>query len=114
MIAETHPTETEKEVAQAASEISLKIKSLCNFDGEDLKGEMASLKKALLENPAACSLLHPEDIGEAVANLRRMVGIAVASAVAKPKKEKAAGNGMKKLTAAELKKAMAEVSDDDF
>jgi len=38
------------EVAQVASEISIKIKNLCNFDGESLKGEMTSLKKALLEN----------------------------------------------------------------
>lgn len=105
-------TEGEKEVEQVASEISIKIRNLANFDGESLKGEMASLKKALLENPAACSLLQPEDIGEAVANLRRMVGIAIATATAP--KVKAASTKPKKLTAAELKQAMSEVSDDDF
>jgi len=101
------------EVAQVASEISIKIKNLCNFDGESLKGEMTSLKKALLENPAACSLLHPEDIGEAIANLRRMVGIALASATA-PKERKIATGKPKALSKVELAKAMAEVSDDDF
>lgn len=105
-------SQSEKEIEQTASEISIKIRNLANFDGESLKGEMASLKKALLENPAACSLLQPEDIGEAVANLRRMVGIAIATATAP--KAKATSSKPKKLTAAELAKAMSEVSDDDF
>lgn len=103
---------SQAEIEQTASEISIKIKNLANFDGESLKGEMASLKKALLENPAACSLLQPEDIGLAVANIRRMVGIAIATASAP--KERAKSTKPKKLTAVELAKAMAEVSDDDF
>lgn len=101
------------EIEQAASEISIKIKNLTNFDGESLKGEMALLKKALLENPAACSLLHPEDIGLAVANIRRMVGIAISTASA-PKAKKEGSGKPKALTKVELAKAMAEISDDDF
>ncbi|EKD22446.1 MAG: hypothetical protein ACD_86C00003G0009 [uncultured bacterium] len=100
------------ENAQIASELQLRISRLTDFNGDDLKLEMASLKKAILENPAACSLLLPEDIGMAVAALRRMVGVAVAKAAAskaKPKSDKP-----KKLSAAELAKAMSEVSDDDF
>lgn len=101
----------ETEVKQVASEISAKINLLTDFSGESLKGEMASLKKALLENPAAAALLLPEDIGKAVAAIRRMVGIAIASANA-PKEKKPAKS--KQLTAVELAKAMASVSDDDF
>lgn len=40
-------------------------------DGEPLAKAMFELKKALKENPAACSLLLPEDIGQCVAALRR-------------------------------------------
>lgn len=100
------------EQEQIFSEIQIKIANLCNFDGESLKGEMASLKKALLENPAACSLLHDEDIGMAVAALRRMVGVAVAEA-AKPK-EKKAKEKQKQLTPQELAAAMNSIPDDDF
>lgn len=102
-------SETMQEVEQVASEISGRIQSLASFDGESLKEEMAALKKALQENPAACSLLHDEDIGKAVAALRRMVGMAVA-ATAKP----APKPKQKKLSAAELAKALAEVPDDEF
>lgn len=95
---------------QTASELSLRIKQLANFDGESLKEEMGALKKALLENPSACSLLHDEDIGLAVASLRRMVGAAVAAAATpaakKPKQ--------KKLSAAELAKVLAEIPDGEF
>lgn len=107
--------ETENELQQAASEIQQKIALLTDFSGDSLKLEMQSLKKALLQNPAACSLLLEEDIGLAVASLRRMVGIAVASASAK--KTKAPSDKkptVKKLTAAELAAALAEVSDDDL
>ena len=99
-------------VEQIASEIKLKIASLCNFDGDSLKGEMDALKASLLENPAACSLLLDEDIGLAVASLRRMVGVAVAEANAPKEKKEKVGN--KKLTAAQLALALAEVSDDDL
>jgi len=101
-----------QDIEQKASEISLRIKSLADFDGVSLKEEMAALKQALLENPSACSLLHDEDLGLAVAALRRMVGVAVAAASASKKGE--AKPKQKKLTAAELAKLMSEVSDDEF
>lgn len=41
-------------------------------DGEHLKNAMSKLKVALKQNPAACALLRPEDIGEMVKNLYRM------------------------------------------
>lgn len=100
-------------VEQVASEIKQKIARLADFEGDSLAGEMAALKKALLENPAACSLLLPEEIGACVAALRRKLGIAIASASA-PKEKKAAKPKAKPLTAAELKAALEEVGDDDF
>lgn len=100
------------EQEQVFSEIQTKIANLCNFDGESLKGEMASLKKALLENPAACSLLHDEDIGMAVAALRRMVGVAITEAT-KPK-EKKVKEKQKQLTPLELQAALSLIDEDDF
>lgn len=40
--------------------------------GQPLNNAMADLKKALLANPAACSLLLPEDVGAMVAKLRQI------------------------------------------
>lgn len=96
-----------------ASELQQKISLLATFDGASLKGEMQALKKALLENPAACSLLLDEDIGKAVEALRRMVGVAVASASA-AKEKKPAKAKQKALTPEELKAQLDLISDDDF
>jgi hypothetical protein len=41
-------------------------------DGEPLKTAMQRLKKGIKDNPEACSLLLPEEIGEMVKNLYRM------------------------------------------
>lgn len=106
---QTNTTAATAEVEQKASEISARIQALTDFDGESLKNEMGALKKALLENPAACLLLHDEDVGAAVTALRRMTGIAAASAAAPAKKLK-----QKALSPAELAKALAEVPDDEF
>lgn len=97
---------------QVVSEIRQKISLLCNFNGDSLRTEMSQLKSALLENPAACSLLLDEDIGLAVASLRRMVGIAVASANAPKEKKVKVGNV--KMTATQLALAIAEVRDDEL
>ena len=43
-------------------------------DGEPLKNAMSKLKVALLENPTACALLLPEDIGEMVKYLMKVTG----------------------------------------
>lgn len=109
-----NPTKLEltAEGEQVFSEIKQKISLLATFDGDSLKTEMASLKKAILENPAACSLLLEEDIGMAVAALRRMVGVAVTTATAP--KEKKAKTSTKALSAVELAAAMASISEDDF
>lgn len=88
--------------AQTASEISLRIASLENLLGDELKYEMQSLKKSLIENPSACLLLQPEDVGLLVSNLRKITGQAMASA----SKEKATKAKSKKLTAQELNDAL--------
>lgn len=97
---------------QVYSEISQRIKTLEVMSGDDLKNEMVDLKKALLENPQACMLLLPEEIGSLVSSLRKITGIAIATASAKPARKtgekKAAA---KKLTAQELADAL---NDEDF
>lgn len=97
---------------QVVSEIKTRIRSLADLSGIDLKNEMGELKTAIKENPQACLLLLPEDIGEMVVQLRRIVGtaLAVASSKTREKKPKEAGVG-KKMTAAEL---AAALDDDDF
>jgi hypothetical protein len=95
---------------QVASEISQRIAQLEGTLPENLKNEMVELKKALLENPAACLLLKDEDIGALVTHLRKLTNTAIISAAtsktATPKKEKAT----KAMSAEELQKALA--SDD--
>ena len=63
-------------------------------DGMNLKDEMKKLQTALIENPAAVSYFLPEDYGEMVLNIRRMVGNAVAANLGKPasKGKKASGS----------------------
>lgn len=86
-------------LAQAASNIQQRIKELNDLADEDLKGAMDDLKRALMENPAACSLMLPEDIGQMVSALRKITGQAVVAA-SKPKKEKK--DKIKTLTAEQI------------
>lgn len=61
-------------------------------EGDHLKNAMDDLKKALKANPAACALLLPEDIGKAVAVLRKITDKEIIEDIKgakKPKKEKA-------------------------
>ncbi len=76
---------------QIASDLSARIQLLCNFDVGDLKDEMRELKQALMDNPAACSLLRDEDIGILVSSLTKILGKEVMEkeqAPARKKKEK--------------------------
>lgn len=79
---------TKEQNEQLASEVTRRIQELDSLNGESLKGEMAALKKAILENPAASALLLDEDVGKLVRNLRRITGVALAEA-SKPKASKA-------------------------
>lgn len=51
-------------------------------DGEPLSKAMADLKRALLANPTACTLLLPEDIGAMVKEIYRLTGKQLEAAVA--------------------------------
>jgi hypothetical protein len=107
-------TAEEIALAQVTYEMREKIKLLCNFDGDSLQGEMVDLKKSLLENPAACSLLLPEEIGELVTTIRRMTGVAIAEANAPKERTPRAKKSTTKLTAAELQAQLALIPDDDL
>ena len=96
---------------QVYSEISQRIKTLEAMSGDSLKDEMVDLKKALLENPQACMLLLPDEIGSMVSALRKITGIAIATASAKTKKTGEKKAPAKKMTAEELADAL---NDEDF
>lgn len=93
---------------QAASDIQARIELLNSMSGENLKDEMAVLKRTLLSNPSACMLLRDEDIGMLVSSLMRMTGQALSAAtVKKPATRKAKEPAIaKKLTPEELQDAM--------
>ena len=96
---------------QVYSEISQRIKTLEAMSGDSLKDEMVDLKKALLENPQACMLLLPEEIGSLVSSLRKITGIAIATASSKTSKKKEPKAAAKKMTPEEL---AAALNDEDF
>jgi hypothetical protein len=97
---------TTEQDTQCASEISQRISQLESLSGDSLKGEMQELKKAIMENPSACLLLKEEDIGQLVTSLRKITGVAIATAAAKTRK--AAEPKAKKMTAAEIAAAFDE------
>ena len=94
---------------QVCSDITLKIRNLESLSGDELKSEMSALKVAIMENPQACALLLPEDIGIMVSSLRKIVGTAIVAA--STKKTSAKKPSTKKMTAAEL---AAALDDEDF
>lgn len=60
-------------------------------DGEPLGNAMKELKVALLQNPTACAMLLPEDIGEMVKFLMKVTGKDIASQMSSTAKKKAEG-----------------------
>jgi len=58
---------------QLCFEIQARINQLEELSETDLKTEMDDLKMVLLQNPVACTLLLPEDIGKAVAAIKRLI-----------------------------------------
>lgn len=78
-------------------------------DGVPLRTAMDDLKKALKENPAACSLLLPTDIGECVAALKRLTNKEILADLAKkPSERKKKGAGLGSLTKEELESISPE------
>jgi hypothetical protein len=96
------------ETRQAYADVKERLNNLVSMAGEDLRGEMALLKKALMQNPNAVELMLPSDIGQMVIGLRKMTGVELAAV----KEGKATGTRKKKevaLTAEELEKAWEEL-----
>ena len=60
--------------AQAYADIKDRVQQLVDLSGEDLSSAMSELKGALKQNPNACALMLPEDIGGIVAALQRITG----------------------------------------
>lgn len=81
----------EQELTQEAHEIKLRIAQLSELSGTDLKLEMDDLKMTLLKNPSACELLLPEDIGMAVAAIKRILGNAIAASKPEPTSSRSRG-----------------------
>lgn len=107
----TNPNEPLDEASlaaqQAYADLLPRIQALEALGGEDLPKEMGLLKGALMQNPEACALMLPQDMGMLVAALRRVTGEAIATAAAKPKK--GAAKSSKILLSAE---AMQEAFDE--
>jgi len=95
------------EDAQAYADIKAKIDMLASLSDMDLKGAMTDLKKSLLQNPQACYLILPQDIGQMVIALRAMKNETVVAAEKVPKEKKAKAS--KALTAEEIAAAFDEL-----
>lgn len=65
------------------------IRQLDSMSDMNADSEMDRLKAALMANPAAVSLMLPEDIGTLVRTLRRVKGIEAVKAAKSPSKSKA-------------------------
>lgn len=81
-IADGIPSDTDSAVADAYIDIKLRIDDLVAMSGEDLVSAMTELKKALMKNPSAVSLMLDPDIGQMVIALRRITNVAAAEATA--------------------------------
>ena len=78
---------------QAYADIKERIDLLSAMSDTDLPNAMSNLKKALMQNPAAVSLMEDMDIGKMVVALRRVTGEALAEAA----KEKKPGRKAKEV-----------------
>jgi len=73
-IAENHPPKEEADpiTAQAYADIAARIQALNDLSDIPLKNAMSELKKALMANPNAVSLMLDTDYGQMVIALRRL------------------------------------------
>ena len=71
---------TDPQIAQAYADIRERIDRLNQLADMDLENAMKELKKALMANPAAVSLMEDSDIGQLVIALRKITGEAIAEA----------------------------------
>lgn len=92
---------------QAYADIKAKLSLLSDMADTDLKSAMTDLKKSLLQNPQACYLMLPQDIGQMVIALRAMKNETVVALTKEPKEKKSKAS--KPLTADEIAAAFDEL-----
>ena len=92
---------------QATADIKQRIQELEELAGDDLENAMKQLKRALMENPSACELILPQEIGLMVSALRQITGTHAVTMASKPKGRAAAKP--KALSAAEMDAAFNEL-----
>ena len=88
------------------SHIKRMISELSTVNNENLQTAMDDLKRALMENPAASSLLLPEDIGEIVKHYKTMTGKMIIQSKVKASTSKK--NGAKHVPSADFLKQMED------
>ena len=79
--------------------IQAKINALSELTDTHLEGAMKELKVALRDNPAACNLMLPEDIGMLVGYIIRLENKVIVEAEAKPAKAKKMSKSIQSLEA---------------
>lgn len=102
-----------KEENKNLTPLQARIRHLVDLPDENIKEEMDSLRAILLENPAACELMLPEDIGCMVAAVRRISSVAIAQAEKKKKPSKSS-TGKTKVSSKDLLAMVAEINLDDL
>lgn len=96
-------------IEQTYADLKARIEALEALSEDNLRGEMDTLKKALMENPDACQLMLPEDMGMLVAALRRITGQALATAAEKKAKGRTKKEKAVPLTAEALEQGFADL-----
>lgn len=98
-------TDIPAEDAQAYMDIKSKLNRLSALDGSFLESAMKDLKKALMDNPQACYLILPQDIGKMVIALRAMKNEVIEAATETKEKAPKKAKASKALTAEEIAEA---------
>lgn len=98
-------TDIPTEDAQAYLDIKSKLNRLSALDGSFLETAMKDLKKALMDNPQACYLILPQDIGKMVIALRAMKNEVIEAASETKEKAPKKAKASKALTAEEIAEA---------
>lgn len=98
-------TDIPAEDAQAYMDIKSKLNRLSALDGSFLETAMKDLKKALMDNPQACYLILPQDIGKMVIALRAMKNEVIEAASETKEKAPKKAKASKALTAEEIAEA---------
>jgi len=102
------PTST-PEAEQAYADLKTRIDSLVSMSEDNLKTAMQDLKRALMQNPSAVSLMLPSDIGQMVIALRKMTGVELEAAKSSATKAKTGKKKEAILSSEQLEAAWQEL-----